>query len=237
MDTGAAVHHLQTYERVWRDFDLINEAQPTKANGAPGRLDPSGQTAGIRLGLPFCRDLTPDSVDDPELSRFIAAHPQSTYSTVQLACTFTPDADDEYTRATLQVFLSRADDQNTPPLPVAYSMSPRRQVDTGTPVTFTLTASVLFVEAAVEMTRPLRRDKVFLQAMNIKLPDPGWEFRRTPKSRIDGPHDLALVTVAPTNVPVHGRLAVNAEVRRKGMPGWFRTRPEDAAALTFTITG
>lgn len=202
---------------TWRDLALEPEVRATKG----GKQAPAERLEGwVSLGEPVVLPLTPERLaDDPALRDFVARE-EFAFCLVHLACSFRPREGEPFANAWLEVLLARADGMPRP-LPVAWSMYPRR-LEKAVEVSRTVrlgaslkVEDIAGAESGMEQEERWTHHEVYLQALNELQPNPIWEFHSTPRAEIRGLQRLVLVVRAPKAAPAQATVRLSATVRRK----------------------
>jgi hypothetical protein len=219
-------------EPTWTEAVLEPVQRATKGDDAthadplPGR---------IALGRPVALRLAAEGIEDKELRSFVEGYrDRSNFTLVHLACSFRAEPGTSFTRASVQVRLSRSDDSEAPE-PIAWSMLPDRQTsDCEASTKVQLGANAKLLSATLERTVTVKRADLFIEALNELRSDPGWEFTRTASVEISGAHRLALVVMSDSASGFEGDVEASATVRDRFLrliP--YRARPVDGEMVRF----
>ena len=186
--------------------------EPRRSKG-PG-LQPESR---LTVGGPFAVPLDEGAVDpaDYELRSFINREAATnTYWLVRLNCTFRADDDEPFSRAWVNLTLTREDSQ-ADPQPVAWSMRPLSLLQVHEiPWTIKMGINAKILNAEAEW-HPAGKTRPAVLAMGELEPRPGWDFSATESSPLVGVQRLALVLRAPRDIAIVGELSVDAIIRRR----------------------
>ena len=212
--------------------------EPRRSKG-PG----SEPTPRLTVGGPIAVPLDDDAIDsaDHELRSFIDHHEAAThaYWLVRLNCTFRANDEEPFSRAWVNITLTREDSQ--PELqPLAWSMRPLSLLQVHEiPWTIKIGLNAKILNAEAEW-HPSGKTRPAVLAMGELEPNPGWDFSATDSSPLVGVQRLALVLRAPYDITTVGELSVDAIVRRRRFgliphSGRFPTNP--AALFRIPLPG
>lgn len=188
---------------------------------------PADLAPRILIGGPLAIPITPDTVAiDDDLRAFVAAEAaEAAYHLVHLAATFTGGPDDPpLVSATLDLLLSTDSqqlDDDAPP--IAWSMLPLRLADDHESTTsWTLGPQLTLFGSggsigSFERTDTRHTAEVFIEALGLLRPDPGWRINATSKTAMTGTLRFVLVVRGPRDRAVHATISLRSTVRSRAL--------------------
>jgi hypothetical protein len=171
----------------------------------------------ISLGGPAVIALTADAVkEDPDLIEYVKQTQNSHhFFLIHLACTFLPERSESFSRAWVQIRLSRSDGKDTPK-PIAWSMKPQKlSEDVEVTQTAKIGSKFELLEAGVESGEKRTYKLVYLQPLNELQWNPTWYLKSIEGVDIDGLYRFQLIVQSPADITALGEIELSAELRRK----------------------
>ncbi len=231
---------IQLPDVPWRDTVLEFEPRVTRGSSTSQPPPGGGRLAGrMRIGGPICIPITLEwAGDDQELRRMLMAEVQDyRYSLVHLASTFQPQENEIFEKAWIQIQMESVNGENISS-PIAWSMIPAK---ISQPITFStgvsVGASLKFVHIDGSVEHEIKRDAIFLEALNELRSDPVWEFSRTAKVDLRGSQRLMMLVRSPKAATVRGHLHLRATLKYQFLKVFsYRVLfPDDTENLVFTL--
>jgi hypothetical protein len=193
------------------DFTRYDLAEVTRRTRSSVSAGSTGKRLKSWIGLSrvsHIRLREGDLNSDQELLLFLRSDEATgnAYHYVKLGCSFGPEDNEAFERATLGVSLRRMDD-GAQPQPVAYSMFPLNAFD---PVEVTSTAKLgaAFQLFSSELSGSEKRKhkEPFITAYREGESEPFWEFTATESTPLAGSYRLHMIVRTPLGVGVEGRI-------------------------------
>lgn len=186
---------------------------------------PANLAQRILIGGPLAVPITSETVaGDDDLRTFVTAEAaERTYHLVHLAATFTGRPDDPpLVSATLDLLLSTgSQQQDGSDSPIAWSMLPLRLADDReSTTTWTLGPQLTLFSSggslgSREHTDTRHVSEVFIEALGLLRPDPGWRISATTKTAMTGTHRFVLVVRGPREQAIHAVISMRSTVRSR----------------------
>jgi hypothetical protein len=216
---------------------LIDEGYSPDYSGLANKSEIIRPLRGyVSLGEPQQRIITVESVSkDEDLQAFVSKEArQFAYHQVHLACSFhrDPEGKEAFERAMLQIYLHSARYQLSDPVPIAWSLEPKRVTDGAEAIqTLSLGAKLKLIDTSVTQQTKSEGGLVVLGFGELES-RPYWEINRTKRRELEGIWNFNLIIRRAIHVRGAAEITISGSVRHEGIFWhWYGHSPSKTQRL------
>jgi hypothetical protein len=202
---------------ILQGFDLLEDIVPLLGRAIP-HADAEGDRIKVSqvLTTPITQTSAPD---DPDLEAFLKSDQNRfQYHLIRVVCTFTDLDEDRFESAWIMMSLSNPENpEEESEQPISWSMEPiHMTTPTGIVNKIGIKGSVQCVTGELQHERH-QGDETYLETRYLATSRPTWYLSPTRRHRIDGDHDLRVITRSPTGQRGQAEVSLGADIRRRNL--------------------